>query len=139
VVNVASLAAIYGVPYLAAYGASKAALVNFSQSLRAELRESGIRVMVVYPNYTDTELFLKEHKTGSARRPATRYASADEVAGSIVRALERDREEVVLTLAGKAMRRVRGLAPSLLDRVMAGMASRLRAEGTDPALRRVTS
>jgi short-subunit dehydrogenase len=126
VVNVASLAALYGVPFLGAYGASKAALVNFSQSLRAELHGTGIRILVAYPNYTDTELFGKELRTGNERRPAGNYASAEAVASAIVHALEEDREELVLTLAGKAMHRVRGIAPSLLDKVMAGMASRLR-------------
>jgi short-subunit dehydrogenase len=126
VVNMASLAALYGVPYLGAYGASKAALAAFSQSLRAEVHGTGIRVLVAYPNYTDTELFDRELRTGTERRPARGYASAESVAAAVVRALEEDREELVLTLAGKAMQRVRGLAPSLLDRVMAGMASRLQ-------------
>jgi short-subunit dehydrogenase len=126
VVNVTSVAAIYGVPYLGAYGASKAALTNFSQALRAELRGTGVRVMVIYPNYTDTELFLREAVTGTARRPRIRHASAARVAAAVVRAAETNRRELVLTLTGKAMQRARGLAPGLLDRVLAGMATRLR-------------
>ena len=129
VVNVASLAALFGVPFLGAYGASKAALVNFSQSLRAENQSRGVRVTVVYPNYTDTDLFHEETTTGTARRPSHAYGSADQVAAAIVRAMEHDRDEVVLTLSGKAMRTASGLAPSLLGRFMAGMASRL---GGDP-------
>ncbi len=126
VINVASLAALYGVPYLGAYGASKAALANFSQSLRAELRGTGVRVMAVYPNYTDTELFARETVTGRARRPRVRRRPAARVAAEIVHGVERGRSELVLTLTGKAMQRARGLAPGLLDRVLAGMAARLR-------------
>ncbi len=54
IVNVASVAALHGVPYLAAYSASKAALAGLAQSLRAELHESGIRLLTVYPGYTRT-------------------------------------------------------------------------------------
>lgn len=138
VVNVASLAAIFGVPFLGAYGPSKAALVNFSQSLRAELHDTGIHVLVVYPGYTDTDLFAREARSGNAHRPAGRYPPADGVAAAVVRAMERDREELVLTLAGKAMQRARGVAPWLLDRVMAVMASRLEHPAA-PETRRTVS
>ena len=74
VVNIASLAAKHGVPYLGAYSASKAALAAFSQSLRAELADAGISVLVVYPGYTETEFFLKERNVGGAHRPPGPYA-----------------------------------------------------------------
>src|SRR3989344_4033971 len=41
----------------AAYGASKFAAEGFTQAFRAELRESGIRVVGVYPYRIKTELF----------------------------------------------------------------------------------
>jgi len=126
VVNVASLAALHGVPYLGAYGASKAALANFSQALRAELRGTGVRVLMVYPNYTDTELFDRETTTGTARRPSVRRIPARRVAEAVARAAESNRDELVLTLTGRAMQRAHGLAPALLDRVLGAMAGRLR-------------
>ncbi len=48
IVNVASVAAFHGVPYLSTYCASKAALVAASQSIRAELDGSGVEVMIVW-------------------------------------------------------------------------------------------
>jgi len=89
-----------GVPYLAAYCASKAALVVLSQSLRAELHGSGVRVMLVYPGYTESEIFEREKRVGGARRPSGKYAPAAEVAEAIARGIETDARGVAtLTLA----------------------------------------
>jgi short-subunit dehydrogenase len=126
IVNVASVAALHGVPYLAAYAASKAALAVLGQSLRAELAGTGIRILTVYPGYTGTALFAREKKVGGARRPWRGYASAESVARAIVRAIERDRHELVLSLQGRALAALRGLVPTLVETAMARVAATLR-------------
>jgi short-subunit dehydrogenase len=133
IVNVATTAALHGVPYLGAYGASKAALVSLSQSLRAELDGTGVRVMVVYPGYTDTEIFSVERQVGGARRPTARYAPAETVALAVARGIERDTPEVFLTVNGRALSLLRGLAPWFVDRVMRGIARELRDGPPSPA------
>lgn len=125
VVNIASVAAIHGVPYLCAYSASKAALVAFGQSLRAELSGSGVAVLNVYPSYTRTPLFDHEKRVGGACRPEKGYADAADVAASIVHAVERDRHDLVLSRAGRSLSLLQGLFPALADRAMARIASRL--------------
>jgi len=55
-VGVASVAAIRGLPGHGAYCASKAAVVAYCESLRGELRGSGIRVVTLVPGYIDTPL-----------------------------------------------------------------------------------
>ncbi len=112
IVNVATVAALHGVPYLGAYGASKAALVSLSQSLRAELDGTGVRVMIVYPGYTDTEIFGVEKKVGGARRPSGRYAPAEGVAEAIARGIESDARDVFLTARGRLLSILRGLRRS---------------------------
>jgi NAD(P)-dependent dehydrogenase (short-subunit alcohol dehydrogenase family) len=57
VFNVASLAAKQGFPGGAAYCASKFGLRGFSEGLREDLREHGVRVSTVYPGATDTTIF----------------------------------------------------------------------------------
>jgi len=126
IVNVASLAALHGVPYLGAYSASKAALVALGQSLRAELKGSGVSVMNVYPNYTETEIFEHETKIGGARRPDRPYDSAVDVAKKIVAAIEHDREDLILSFEGKALSVFRGLSPSYVERRMKRIADQLR-------------
>jgi short-subunit dehydrogenase len=118
VVNVASVAGLYGVPGLAAYGASKAALVTFGQALRAEVAASGIRIINVYPDYTETPFFAREKQVGGARPPRGRYATARSVARRIVRAMEGRRDEVVLSARGRLLRVLGGLWPALVDRLL---------------------
>ena len=55
--NVASVAAKQGFPGNTAYCASKYGLLGFSESLRMDLAESGIRVTTVCPGPTATEIW----------------------------------------------------------------------------------
>ncbi len=128
VVNVASTAALHGVPYLSGYGAAKAALITLSQSVRSELHGSGVRIMTVCPGYTDTRLFQREKKVGGARRPNGRYRPAEAVAASIVRAIEKGRRDVVLSVEGKLLYVIRSLWPALVEYVFDRMAERLRED-----------
>jgi NAD(P)-dependent dehydrogenase (short-subunit alcohol dehydrogenase family) len=54
IVNVSSIAGTAGAGLSAAYGASKAALINFSQALAAEVGGDGIRVCALSPGMIDT-------------------------------------------------------------------------------------
>ena len=56
IIGISSLAASRGIPYEAAYGASKAALGNYLESIRPALRSRGIAVTVVYPGFVQTPL-----------------------------------------------------------------------------------
>lgn len=126
VINIASVAAKHGVPYLGAYGASKAALAVVSQSFRTELKESGVSLMVVYPSYTQTDFFKNEKKVGGARRFHGPYASPLNVARAIVRAAEFGKKNLVLSLEGKALTISQSVFPRLVEKVMDRIAYKLR-------------
>jgi NAD(P)-dependent dehydrogenase (short-subunit alcohol dehydrogenase family) len=55
IVNVSTMAAEFGMPHMAAYGASKAALVLLTKSWAAEYGPAGVRVNAVSPGPTRTE------------------------------------------------------------------------------------
>ena len=55
-VGIASVAGIRGLPGHGAYCSSKAAVVSYCESLRGELRASGVRVVTIAPGYIDTPL-----------------------------------------------------------------------------------
>jgi short-subunit dehydrogenase len=55
-VGVASVAGIRGLPGHAAYCSSKSAAITYCESLRGELRGSGVRVVTLVPGYVDTPL-----------------------------------------------------------------------------------
>lgn len=58
-VGIASVAAIRGLPGHGAYCASKAGVVAYCESLRGELRGSGVAVVTLLPGYVDTPLTQK--------------------------------------------------------------------------------
>ncbi len=55
-VGIGSVAGIRGLPGHAAYCASKAAVISYCESLRGELRASGVKVVTICPGYIDTPL-----------------------------------------------------------------------------------
>ncbi len=56
VVNLASIAARAGAPYIAAYAASKHALLGLTRAVAAEVAARGVTVNAVCPGYVDTEM-----------------------------------------------------------------------------------
>jgi NAD(P)-dependent dehydrogenase (short-subunit alcohol dehydrogenase family) len=61
VVNMASIAGKSGQPWLSVYGATKAAIVNFSQAMNKELAQQGIKSTALCPAFVDTAMtdFIK--------------------------------------------------------------------------------
>lgn len=57
--GVASVAGIRGLPGAGAYSASKAAAISYLESLRVELRGSGVQVKTLCPGYIDTPMTEK--------------------------------------------------------------------------------
>jgi NAD(P)-dependent dehydrogenase (short-subunit alcohol dehydrogenase family) len=56
VVNMASIAAKAGPAWLSVYGATKAAVVNYTRSMNAELNSSGIKSVAFCPGFVDTDM-----------------------------------------------------------------------------------
>lgn len=60
-VGVGSVAGIRGLPGAGAYSGSKAAVMSYCESLRVELRASGIKVVTLVPGYIDTPMTQINH------------------------------------------------------------------------------
>jgi len=125
IINIASVAALHGIPYLGVYSASKAALASLSQSLRAELYDTNIQVKVIYPGYTDTNFFVNEKKVGSVKRPEGPYESPEYVARAILRVINSENKNYVMTLKGKLLSVLNHLFPGLVDFIMKRYAMQL--------------
>jgi NAD(P)-dependent dehydrogenase (short-subunit alcohol dehydrogenase family) len=82
IVNVASVAGIAGCPYASSYAASKAGVLAFTASLRAEARAYGVRVSAVCPG-----MFRSNIAEYPARLP---ILSAAEAARRTLRGVERN-------------------------------------------------
>jgi short-subunit dehydrogenase len=90
ILNLSSVAAFQPVAYMAAYAASKAYILNFTEALWAEVRDRGVTLMAVCPGTTRTELFDVAGVPGWLnRRPSH---SAERVARGALRALEKRKQ-----------------------------------------------
>jgi short-subunit dehydrogenase len=118
IINVSSLAGLMPVPYLGGYCATKHALVAMSRCLRAELRDAGIRVMLVHPGAVDTD--FRHHSLGSPLPSVPRRSrvSAEEVASAIARAAEAGRDEVFVRSRDRLLLAAAYLLPRTRDRIL---------------------
>lgn len=90
VVNVASVAGLTATPALAAYGASKAAVISLTKTLAMEWGPAGVRVNALCPGWTKTDLnsdLWGDEQLGAAMVQPTalkRWAVAEEMVGPVV-------------------------------------------------------
>ena len=120
IVAVSSLAGLNGVPLRTAYAASKHAQIGFFDSLRVELRGSGVAVTVVCPYFVQSEIRRRSPGPDGARVAESpvregEIMSAEECARRIVRAMARRQRMLVMTAKGRLGRFVKLVAPALVD------------------------
>jgi short-subunit dehydrogenase len=101
IINVSSLAGFQGVPGLGLYSATKSFIIKFTESLHAELKESGISVIVVCPGFTDTAIYEHSgHNTSNIRLP---ISGTKAVVDEAIKGLIKNKIQV---------------APTMLDRIL---------------------
>ncbi len=84
IINIASTAALEGMPQVAAYCASKWAVKGLTESLWRELRDYKIKVTCVYPGSTKTDFF----RNSPGIKPHDYMLMPEDVAAMIVHAIE---------------------------------------------------
>lgn len=98
IVNVSSMGGFLPVPGQAIYGASKAAVKLLSESLYAELKNTNVRVTVVFPGATETK--IAEHSGVQVSQEPEKAESKipmmkpDEVAKIIIDGVEKDKFQI---------------------------------------------
>lgn len=107
-VGIASVAGIRGLPGAEAYSASKSAAITYLESLRLEMRESGIKVVTIAPGYIETPMTA----INPYRMPF--LLTADEAARRFVRAIERGTSYSVIPWQMGIVAKVLRLLPNVL-------------------------
>jgi short-subunit dehydrogenase len=88
VVNLASVSAYFPSPRMAVYGATKAFVLSFTESLWTELRGTGLTVFAVAPGATDTE-FTTGMGPDAGVLTAGKLRTPEDVVTTALRHLER--------------------------------------------------
>lgn len=129
IVNITSIGGKVAVPHLAAYTASKFALVGLSNAFRAELASRGIYVTTVVPGLMRTGSHVNAEFTGDHQREYAWFAIADSMPGLtmsaqraaslIVDACRDGDPHLTLGIAARAAVAGAALAPDLTAEILA--------------------
>jgi len=109
IVNVASLAGLVPMPAMAAYTATKHAVVGYTLSLRDELRRFGVAVTLACPAYVRTPMLLEPETAGLDPRALAAVArtypliSPARAARAILSGVRRNRAMVVFPGPARAL------------------------------------
>jgi NAD(P)-dependent dehydrogenase (short-subunit alcohol dehydrogenase family) len=120
VVNVSSVLGFVPAPFMAVYAATKHAIEGYSESLDHEVRDLGIRVILVEPGYTRTGFDTNSLEADS---PLPVYAEQSEIARSVLAAAMQDSDDpsvvgkVIALAATDAKPKLRYPAGSTASRV----------------------
>jgi uncharacterized protein len=111
-VFMSSLSGKVGTPRSSVYSATKFGLRGLAQSLREDLRPSGVGVSAIFPGFVrDAGMF---HDTGTKLPPGVGTVAPEAVAEAVVRAIQRNRGEIdVAPVSLRAGAKAAGLAPDL--------------------------
>jgi len=130
-VGISSLTGKTGVPTRTGYAASKHALQGFFDSLRIELKGTGVDVLVVSPGFVATD--IRNLALGATASPIKASLGKQQTAMSvnvcadlIIKAMTKRKRELVMTFKGKLGLWLKLLVPSLVDAIAAKAVSSQR-------------
>jgi NAD(P)-dependent dehydrogenase (short-subunit alcohol dehydrogenase family)/undecaprenyl pyrophosphate phosphatase UppP len=101
IVNIASGAGRFAVPGLATYSAAKSAVIGLTDTLRMELRASGIALSMVLPGPVETDMIA-----GTRRTRKLQVVEPDDAARAIADAIQTPRYEVWTPKRNDALHRL---------------------------------
>jgi short-subunit dehydrogenase len=125
VLNVSSVAGLQATPGNATYGASKAFVASFSESVHGELAGTGVSLTVVLPGFTRTEF---QQRAGNEGReiPGFAWQSVEDCAAEALAGARAGKAWVVTGRLNRVMTAAAGVAPrGLKRRVAARVSSRM--------------
>jgi NAD(P)-dependent dehydrogenase (short-subunit alcohol dehydrogenase family) len=133
IVNVASMAGVFPVPFSAVYTATKHAVVGLTLALREELAPYGVGVHVVCPDIVDTSIF--DHALdnaaysyrGAISRHMGRAISAEEAARHVLDGVKRGRSVIYTPPRSSILGAVGKLFPSFIGKQVAARMAPERA------------
>ena len=80
IINIASISADIGYPFVSSYAATKAAVAMLSEVLNVELHEAGVQVKAIHPGLFETEIFDSDKLQVAAAMPQAYQTLSDRFA-----------------------------------------------------------
>ncbi|MBA0907905.1 MAG: SDR family NAD(P)-dependent oxidoreductase [Nitrosarchaeum sp.] len=118
IVNVASVAASFGLPGIASYCASKFAMLGFSEGLKHELTGTGVGITVVSPIMVRTNFF--DHPSFKKMPKNSAISLNDKtVAKGILRAANSSRLEIIIPSIARIAVWIKNTFPYLINPIIA--------------------
>jgi len=117
IVNVASVAASFGLPGIASYCASKFAMLGFSEGLKHELKGTGVDITVVSPIMVRTNFFNHPSFNNMPKYSPTSL-SPETVAKAILRASNSPRLEIIVPGFVRGAVWIKNTIPYLINPVL---------------------
>jgi short-subunit dehydrogenase len=124
-VGIGSVAGIRGLPGHGAYCASKAAVIAYCESLRGELRSSGVAVVTICPGYIDTPLTQQNRYSMPFLMPVEDFATR-----AFQAIVARSSYQVIPWQMGVVAKLLRLLPNSVFDKALSGRPRKQRADGS---------
>ena len=123
VLGISSIAGYRGLPGRTGYSASKFAMHGFLETLRTEVLEKGVHVMIACPGFTasnirNTALTAQGQVQGQSPLDEGKIMSAEEVADRILKATRQRKRDLVMTTQGKLTVFLNKWLPGLTDRLV---------------------
>jgi short-subunit dehydrogenase len=97
IVNISSLAGTHGPAYQEPYAATKAGLINFTTSLRASYRGSGVSASVIVPGFVEAGIYAKlKAKSGCSAPTLLGTSPPEAIPRAVIRAIQNDLPEIIV-------------------------------------------
>jgi NADP-dependent 3-hydroxy acid dehydrogenase YdfG len=145
IVNTSSVFGLAGMPYQSAYCAAKFAVRGFTESLRHELRGTGVRAVTVHPGGITTNIArnarIRKDPEGlgrtreqmAAQFEAITMTSPDKAAAIIHSGVEKGKARILVGPDAYVFDALTRIAPTHYFSVLTRLQSRLRARATEKA------
>ena len=117
IVNVASVAASFGLPGIASYCASKFAMLGFPEGLKHELKDTGVGITVVSPIMVRTD-FFNHSSFDKMPKYSPISLSSKTVAKTILRAANSPRLEIIVPSVARGAVWIKNTFPYFINSIL---------------------
>lgn len=125
VINVSSVGAYQPTPNSATYSATKAFVSSFTNAVHEELKDTGVRAMVLAPGFTHTEFHIRANVENSkSSMPEFLWQTPDEVVKAALKSYEKGRAVCIPGALNSVAAAFSGSMPAVVSRKMAGMVTK---------------